>query len=225
MRGYGRCPEYSKKNRADDVGHSISDGLRTYVDKVMPRRGGHGLSWPPDSGVGLSLDGRTQGSGVGRFDQSTFRPTISQPPRRKRMAAGRVMTDSDMGLDVMPEGTQRGTPRKRALFGPGCSNSESPVCDVAEARTGWSIEDEFPEGARSPGVDLADVVACLEVEDFRSESGYGCSRNQRFRPSPRAGQGFNGFTSTTVPIFTSKTSWDQYIKCLRPLSVPMDGMV
>ena len=58
------------------------------------------------------------------------------------------MTDSDMGLVVMSEGTQRGTLRKRALFGPGCSHSVSPVSDVAEARTGWPIEDEFPEGAR-----------------------------------------------------------------------------
>ena len=50
----------------------------------------------------------------------------------------------------------------RALFGPGCSHSVSPVSDAAEARTGWPIEDEFPEGAQSPGVDLADVVACLQ---------------------------------------------------------------
>ena len=111
------------------------------------------------------------------------------------------MTDSDMGLDVMPEGTQRGTPRKRALFGPGCSRSVSPVSDVAEARTGWPIEDEF--------LDLADVVAHLqkEVEDFRSESGYGCSAKSAIPPQP---SGWAGFTSTTVPMFAGKTSWDQY---------------
>ena len=95
-----------------DVGCSISDGLRTDVDNVMPRRDGHFLSWPPDSGIGHSSDGRTQGSGGSRFDQSTFRQSISQTPRRKRRAAGRMMTDSDMGFDVMPGGTQRGTPRK-----------------------------------------------------------------------------------------------------------------
>ena len=175
----------------------------------MPRWGGHGLSWPPDSGIGLSSDERTQGSGVGQFDQSTFRSTFPHPPRRKRRAAGQVMTDSDMGLDVMLEGRQRGTPRKQALFGPGCSNSVSPVSDVAEARTGWPIEDEFPEGARSPVVDLTDVVARLqkEVEDFRSESGYGCSANSVIPPQP---SGWAGFTSTTVPMFAGKTSWDQY---------------
>ena len=73
-----------------DVGRS--DGLRTDVDKVMPRWGGHVLSWPPDSGIGLTLDGRTQGSGVGRFDQSTFRQSISQPPRWKRRADGRMLS-------------------------------------------------------------------------------------------------------------------------------------
>ena len=38
----------------------------------------------------------------------------------------------------MFEGTQRGMPRKWALFGPGCSESESPVSDVVEAQTGSS---------------------------------------------------------------------------------------
>ena len=115
IRNYGRCPEYSEIFLADptdpfDVGRSISDGLRTDVDRVRPRRSGHVLSWPPDSGIGLSLDGRTQGSGVGRFDQSTFRQSISQPPRWKRRAAGRMISDSDMGLGVRPEGTQWGNP-------------------------------------------------------------------------------------------------------------------
>ena len=101
-RGYSRCPEYSVIFLADtfDFGRSISDGLRTDVDKVMPRWSGHDLSWPPDSGIGFSLDGRTQGSGLGRFVQSTFRPTIAQLTRRKRRAGCRVMTDSDVGLDV-----------------------------------------------------------------------------------------------------------------------------
>ena len=74
----------------------------------------------------------------------------------------------------MFEGTQRGMPRKRALFGPGCCGSESPVGDVAEAQVGWPAEDNFPEVARNPGVGLVDVVARLqrEVEDLHSESLY-----------------------------------------------------
>ena len=84
----------------------------------------------------------------------------------------------------------------------------SPVSDVAEAQTGWPTEDEFPEGARSPGVDLADVVAGLqkEVKDFRSESGYDCFKKTVIPPQP---SGWAGFTSMTVPMFAGMTSWDQ----------------
>ena len=100
VRGYSPCPEYSEIFPADtyDFGRSILDGRHTVVDKVMPRWGGHGLSWPLDSGICLSTDGRTQGSGLGRFDQSTFRPTnvhrVNGP---------------------------------YYLFGPGCSDSGTPV--------------------------------------------------------------------------------------------------
>ena len=114
----------------------------------------------------------------------------------------------------MLEGTQRGTSRKRALFGPGCSDSVSPVSDVAEAPT----EDEFPEGAQSPGVDLADadVVARLqkEVEDFRSESRYVGSTKSLIPPQP---SGRARFMSTTVHMFAGKTSWDQYRQVLEAI--------
>ena len=108
----------------------------------------------------------------------------------------------------MFEGTQRGTPRKRALFVPGCSESVSPVSDVAEAQTGWPTEDEFPEGARSPGWTLL-MVARLqkEVEDLWSESGYDCSRKTVIPSQP---SGWARFTSTTVPMFAGMTIWDQY---------------
>ena len=72
---YSRSPESSGNFPADTFGfgRSTSDGLRTDVDKVMPWWGGHGLSWPPDSGIDLGSAGRTRGNGLGRFDQSTFR--------------------------------------------------------------------------------------------------------------------------------------------------------
>ena len=100
-------------------------------------------------------------------------------------------------------------PCKRALFGPEYSVSVSSDSDVVEAQTGWPPEDECPEGARSPRVDLADVVARLqkEVEDFRMESGYGGSKKSVIPPQPL---GWSGFTSTPVPMFAGKTSWDQY---------------
>ena len=127
------------------------------------------------------------------------------------------MTDSDTGLDVMPEGTQRGTPHKRALFGPGCSHSVSAVSNVSEARTGWPIENEFPEGAQSPGVDLADVVAsCRKRVPLRI-------RIWLLREiSDRAGQDLR---PQLYPCLQEKLVGTSIVKCLRPLSVPMDGMV
>ena len=120
-----------------------------------------------------------------------------------------MTTDSDMQMDVMFEGTQRGTPRMRALFGPGCSGSESPVSDVTEAQAGWPTEDDFPEGARSPGVGLADVVARLqkEVEEFWLESRYDYPGMTSVPPQH---SGWTGFTSTSVPMLAGTTSWDQY---------------
>ena len=50
---------------------------------------------------------------------------------------------------------------KRALFGPEGQDSVSSVSDVVEAQSGWPPDDEFPEEARSPRVDLADAVAHL----------------------------------------------------------------
>ena len=78
-----------------------------------------------------------------------------------------------------------------------------------EAQRGWPLDDEFSEEARSLRVDLADVVACLqkEVEEFRAESGYGSSRRSAIPPRP---SGWSGFTSTPVPMYSGKTSWDQY---------------
>ena len=90
------------------------------------------------------------------------------------------MTDSGMGLDVMPEGTQRGTPRKRALFGPGCSHSMSPVSDVAEAGLGGRSRMRIR------------IWLVREISDSGPASGWA------------------GFTSTTVPMFAGRTSWDQY---------------
>ena len=91
-----------------------------FPDKLVPRWFGHGLSLPPDSGVGLGSTKRTGEKGAARHKQSTLQPTISHPAQRKRRAGSRMTTDFDLGADLMSEGTQRGTPRKRAMFGLGC---------------------------------------------------------------------------------------------------------
>ena len=80
---------------------------------------------------------------------------------------------------------------------------------MEEAQLGWPPDDEYMKEARSPRVDLADVIARLqkEVEEFRTESGYGGSRRSAIPPRP---SGWSGFTSMQVPMYAGKTSWDQY---------------
>ena len=98
------------------------------------------------------------------------------------------------------EGALWGTPRKRALFGPEGQDSVSSGSDVEVAQS---------EEARSPRVELADVVARLqkEVEEFQAESGYGSARRSAI---PSQTSGWSGFTSTPVPMYAGKSSWDQY---------------
>ena len=120
-------------------------------------------------------------------------------------------------------GSNGGTPRKRALFGPEGPQSVSSVGDVTEAQLGWPPDyedlqvakfgwppgDEDLEEARSPIVDLADVVVRLqkEVEEFRAESGYGSAR----RPAiPTRTSGWSGFTLMPLPMHAGKSCWDQY---------------
>ena len=98
-----------------------------FADRVVPDWFGHGLSLPPDSGVGLGSTERTGEKGAARYNQSTLRSTTLHPARWKRRAGGRMTTDFDLEADLASEGTQRGTPRKRALFGRGCSGNESPT--------------------------------------------------------------------------------------------------
>ena len=148
----------------------------------------HDLSGAPDSGIGRSEDSMTCGGRVGRFGQSTFQPTFPQPIRCKRRAGGRVVTVSDVGLDVRSEGAMWGMPRKRALFGPEGQDSVSSVSDVAEGRSEWPLDDESTEEVWSLGVDMADVVARLqeEVEEFRRSGGVRIWWLQKVGDSPSA---------------------------------------
>ena len=127
LRGYGHCPEYSKKNPTSrfNSGRSISGRTRTEADKVRPRWFGQDLSVMPDSGIGHTHAIRTCRNNVGWCDQNKFEPTIPQPIRHKRRVDNRVVMGSDDGNDVRKEGAHWGTPRKGALFGPEGHNSVS----------------------------------------------------------------------------------------------------
>ena len=136
LRSYGRYPGYSEMSPSDafDFNRSIPNGRRTVVGRDQPRWFGHDLSEVPDSGIGHSGNARTRDDGVGWFGQSTFRPTLPQPTRRKRRAGGRVVTVSDVGMDIRNEGAMWGMPRKRALFSP---EGQDSVLSVVSVMTWW----------------------------------------------------------------------------------------
>ena len=101
----------------------------------------------------------------------------------------------------MSEVPDSGIGRKRALFSLEGQDSVSSGSDGEVAQSRWPPEDEYLEKARSPSVELADVVARLqkEVEEFRAPEGW----RLFLRP-------WSGITSMPVPMYAGKSSWDQY---------------
>ena len=79
----------------------------------------------------------------------------------------------------------------------------------AVAQSGWPHEDEYLEEARSPRVELVDAVTLLQKElaEFRTEFGYGSARRPAISSQTSRG---SGFTSTSVPRYAGRSSWDQY---------------
>ena len=127
---YNRGAEYSGIVPTDSFDFGRMQVQLEFPDRAVPRWFGHGLSLPPDSGLGLGPAGKTEDKGLGQFGQSTY------PAQRKRRAGSRMTTDFDREVEVASEGMQRGTPRKRALFGSGSCGSESPRDDVADTQAG-----------------------------------------------------------------------------------------
>ena len=76
----------------------------------------------------------------------------------------------------------------------------------AVAQPGWPPKDEYLEEAWSPRVELYDAVA--------KRTG-GIPDRIRIRQRQKVGNsfsnlGWSGFTSTSVPRYAGKSSWDQY---------------
>ena len=215
LRGSRYCPEYSKKNPTSrlDPGHSIVGRTQRETGQVRPRWFGQDLSEVPDSGIGHTQDNRMDQDNEVLCEPDTYQPTRSQPIRRKRQPGDRLETRSYVDRGVRREGTRWGTPRKRALFGPDGPDSMSSGSDVAEyqavAQSGRPYEDEYLEEAWSPRVELVNVVARLQKElaEFRTEFGYGSARGPASSSQTTRG---SGFTSTSVPRYSGKSSWDQY---------------
>ena len=144
--------------------------------------GNFGMLLPPDSGSRSGSTERTGGTGAACREQSMLRQTILHPSQRKRRAGSRMTTDFDLEVDLASEGTQRGTPRKRALFGRGRGELQKNF--------------DVPEWPHSSGVELTDTVAHLqrEVEDLRTESMFN-----------HTGRTPSSFPARTIPRFLEQT--------------------
>ena len=107
----------------------------------------------PDSGIGLGTRVRTERRGEGRRRQTDE----SAPGSTK--TAGSQMTPGELVTGEAPEEIPRGTPRKRALFGIGCCESELPGDNVAEAQAGLPADSDAPGWTYSIEATLTDMVA------------------------------------------------------------------
>ena len=142
---------------------------------------------------------------------------------RKRRAGDRLVTSPNVDGVVHRRGNRWGTPRKRTLFGSDGPDSKSSGSDGVEAQYWEPLDDVYPivaqpgllnvkdslEEAWSPSRKLEDAVEQLQRDttDYRKElrfSGVQGPANPS-RPTKRS-----GFTSTSVPRYSGKSSWEQY---------------
>ena len=174
-----------------------------FPDRAVSQWFGHGLSLPPDSGIGLGSTERTGRRG---------RPVLSRVRSGRR---SHIRLNGNDGPRIVTwrqnwrRKGHRGVHLKRVLFGLGGCGSESPIDNVAEAQAGLSADNDLPEWAHSSGVGLMDTVARLqrEMEELCSDSIY--NHTWRTPTSPHRSRR-TIFTSTKVPRFAGTTSWEQY---------------
>ena len=115
------------------------------------------------------------------------------------------------------------TPRKRALFGSDGTDSMTSGSDIVEAQdyglqrdgypmvaqSGLFIENDSPEAAWSPSQKLEDAVARLQrdIVNYQKELRFSGGHGLVKPPRPTK---WSGFTSTPVPRYSGKSSWEQY---------------
>ena len=115
------------------------------------------------------------------------------------------------------------TPRKRALFGSDGLDSMSSGSDITEAQRWWPLDGEYPVVAQSglsygndfleetcsPSRELEDAVARLQkgIAEYQKELRYSGVKGPA---SPSQTTRRSGFTSTQVPRYSGKSSWEQY---------------
>ena len=218
-----RCPEYVKFFPTDQVDDTGQFGNRTPRGSTQVRWFGQDLSRAPDSGIGYSQDHRTQWAGDDRVEQDSYHPTGSQLMGIKHHAGGRLATSLYVDDVVRRRENRWDTPHKRALFGSDGPDSMTSGSDVVEAHVHGPLDDGYPivaqsglfyendplEEAWSPSRKLEDAVAQLQrdIADYRKELRFGGGQGPA---NPPRSTKRSGFTSTPVPRYSGKSSWEQH---------------
>ena len=223
IREHRSCPEYADIFPMDQVNETVKFGNRTQKGSVQVRWSGQDLFRALDSGIGYSQDHRTQLAGDDWVEQDSCHPMGSQLMGRKRRAGDRF-TPSPYEDDVVRQ-TENwwDTPCKRALFGSDGLDSMTSGSDVVEvqdydppgdsypmvAQSGLFIENDSPEAARSPSQKLEDAVARLQrdITDYWKELRIAGGQGPAILPRHTKR---SGFTSTPVPRYSGKSTWEQY---------------
>ena len=177
----------------------------------------------PDSGIGYTQDHQTRCADDGWVEPDSFAPTNSQPTGRKRRAGGRSAVRRIPDGAVHWRENQWGIPHKRALFISNEPNSTSSNSDITKghyvgpsddgyhgvAQSGLLQEVDSQEEIYSPNRQLEAAVVQLQqdIADYRTELRLNRTQSPAIpsRPTKRS-----GFTSTLVPRFSGRSSWEQY---------------
>ena len=171
-------------------------------------------------GIDYTQDHQTQWADDGWVEPDSFAPTNSQPTGRKRRAGGQSAVGRIPDGAVHWRENQWGIPHKRALFvsdGPDSTLSGSEVVEghfvepsddgyPGVAQSGRLQEGDSQEEIYSPIRQLEAGVVWLQqdIADYRTQLRLNRTAIPS-RPTKRL-----GFTSTPVPRFSGRSSWEQY---------------
>ena len=159
----------------------------------------------------------------GWVEPDSFAPNTVQPTGRKRRAGGRSAVKRIPDGTVLRRDNQCGIPQKRALFvsdGPDSTTSGSDILEGHYDRppeegysdisnSGRPHDVHVAEELCSPSRQLQKAVVRLQpdIADYSAELKLNRTHTPAvsIRPLKRS-----GFTSTSVPRFSGKSSWEQY---------------
>ena len=177
----------------------------------------------PDSGLGHTQNYRTGYTQVQDDDAWTFAQRTEQLAGRKRRAGGRPAVNRILEETGIHRDSRWDSPRKRALFTSDGPDSTTSGSDIVEGHADRPPEIEYSERLTaakrqyeggterlcSSNMELEMAVIQLQRDVVECRTELELARKQTpavtLRPQRRS-----GFTSTPVPRYSAKSTWEQY---------------